>query len=158
MSDVPRIVLDTNVCLDLLVFGDPRVAALRDALRLGEVVGVRDDACRAEWQRVLTYPLLALDEAKRTARLADYDAFLRPVAPARSARSLPRCADPDDQKFLQLAADVEARWLLSRDAEVLRLARRTQREGLFEILAPDAWCAAWQARDAAPQTNYSSKR
>ena len=29
----PRIVLDTNVCLDLFVFGDPRVAALRDALR-----------------------------------------------------------------------------------------------------------------------------
>ena len=44
------------------------------------------------------------------------------------------------------AADGAARWLLSRDAEVLRLARRTHREGLFEILAPDAWCAAWQAR------------
>jgi len=66
-----------------------------------------------------------------------------------SARAVPRCADPDDQKFLQLAADGAARWLLSRDDAVLALARRTQRDGLFEILAPGPWCAAWQTRHAA---------
>lgn len=154
----PRIVLDTNVCLDLLVFDDPRVAALREALRRGELIGLRDAACRAEWQRVLSYPLLALDEAGRAARLADYDALLQESAAPRSARSLPRCADPDDQKFLQLAADAGARWLLSRDAAVLRLAKRTQREGLFEILAPGAWCAAWQARRVSAGEPYSSKR
>lgn len=146
MSDAPRIVLDTNVCLDLLVFADPRVAALRDALERGDVTGLSDAACRAEWERVLAYPLLRLDEDARAARLADYDAMLKPVPPPATGRTVPRCADPDDQKFLQLAADGAARWLLSRDAEVLRLARRTHREGLFEILAPDAWCAAWQAR------------
>lgn len=158
MSYAPRIVLDTNVCLDLLVFGDPRVEPLRAALQCGDVIGVRDDACRDEWIRVLAYPLLALDEVRRAHRLAGYDALLHPAAPLRSGRVVPRCADPDDQKFLQLAADAGARWLLSRDAAVLRLAKRTQREGLFEILAPGAWCAAWQARRASAGEPYSSKR
>ena len=73
MSDAPRIVLDTNVCLDLLVFGDPRVEPLRAALQCGDVIGVRDDACRDEWIRVLAYPLLALDEVRRLRRSQQLD-------------------------------------------------------------------------------------
>ncbi len=136
----PRIVLDTNVCLDLFVFADPRVATLRAALRSGEVVAVTDAACREEWLRVLEYPQLRLDEAARSAAVAAFDAQVR-LLPASVAPEgvLPRCADPDDQKFLQLAHACGARWLLSRDDALLVLARRMRREGLFEILLPDAW-------------------
>ena len=35
-----RLVLDTNACLDLFAFDDPRVAPLRAALRDGTVVAV----------------------------------------------------------------------------------------------------------------------
>lgn len=55
---------------------------------------------------------------------------------------LPRCADPDDQKFLQLALAAGASWLLSKDKELLKLDRRTRRAGLFAILLPQDWLPA----------------
>ncbi|WP_441005125.1 PIN domain-containing protein, partial [Novilysobacter viscosus] len=58
MAAVPRVVLDTNVCLDLWLFGDPRAADLRAALHAGGVLAVTDQACREEWLRVLHYPQL----------------------------------------------------------------------------------------------------
>ncbi|MBU8976527.1 putative toxin-antitoxin system toxin component, PIN family [Lysobacter sp. MMG2] len=143
----PRIVLDTNVCLDLFVFGDPAVSVLRDALSAGDVVAVSSAACREEWERVLSYPALRLDEAARASRLAAYDSAMASVfGVVQVTRPLPRCRDADDQKFLELAAAASARWLLSRDDELLRLAKRTRREGLFEILAPGEWVGAWAGR------------
>ncbi|HZX76798.1 PIN domain-containing protein [Lysobacter sp.] len=143
----PRIVLDTNVCLDLLAFGDPVLDPLRAALQSGAVVAIGDAPCRAEWQRVLTYPVLRLDEIARVARLADYDDLMTMVEDAPApACALPRCADPDDQKFLQLAAASGAQWLLTRDDALLRLARRTRRDGLFDILTPVEWSRAWSPR------------
>lgn len=142
-----RIVLDTNVCLDLLVFGDPALDPLRTALQSGDVFAISDAPCRTEWQRVLTYPVLRLDEIARLARLADYDDLMTMAEDALSpACVLPRCADPDDQKFLQLAAACGAEWLLTRDDALLRLARRTRRDGLFDILTPAEWSQAWLSR------------
>ena len=139
----PRIVLDTNVCLDLFVFRDPAVSALRGALDCGAVIGATSQACRSEWERVLAYPVLRLDDAARAKHLAAYDAAMR-VFDDTHAFALPRCADPDDQKFLELAAACGARWLLSRDEALLKLARRTTREGWFEILTAVEWVAARQ--------------
>ncbi len=139
----PRIVLDTNVCLDLFVFGDPAVAVLRDALSRGDVIGMTDAACLDEWHRVLAYPVLGLGDDAREAPSQAYDAVMHRHAAERPAIALPRCADPDDQKFLELAAACNARWLLSRDDALLKLARRMQREHGLEILSPRDWCAAW---------------
>ncbi|MBW8810763.1 MAG: PIN domain-containing protein, partial [Lysobacter sp.] len=63
--------------------------------------------------------------------------------------ALPRCADPDDQKFLELALAANARWLLSRDHALLVLGRRTARAGLFEILTARAWVAVQNLRGDA---------
>jgi len=139
----PRIVLDTNVCLDLFVFGDPAVAVLRDALARGDIIGMTDAACRDEWHRVLAYPVLRLDEGARGGPLRAYDSVMHRHAAERAAIALPRCADPDDQKVLELAAACSARWLLSRDDALLKLARRTQRDHGLGILSPRDWCAAW---------------
>ncbi|MFD0739395.1 putative toxin-antitoxin system toxin component, PIN family [Lysobacter koreensis] len=141
MSDpVPRAVLDTNACLDLFVFADPRAAALHSAIRVGEVVAVTNAECRSEWLRVLDYPQLQLDDAARAAATAAFDAQVYCVPDAAPATlPMPRCKDPDDQKFLQLALAAGARWLVSRDRHVLALGRRTRRDGLFEIVTPDAW-------------------
>lgn len=139
--------LDTNVCLDLLLFQDPQGDALATALRAGAVVAVVDAQCRAEWLRVLGYPVLRLEDARRAALVEAFDALMQPVPDGTPRRvgTPPRCADPDDQKFLQLAHDTGARWLLSRDRHLLVLARRCRREGRFEILTPQAWAAAFTA-------------
>ena len=56
-----RIVLDTNVCLDLFVFNDPRSAALEAVLQSASVQAVTREDCRNEWLLVLAYPQFALD-------------------------------------------------------------------------------------------------
>jgi len=136
------VVLDTNVCLDLFVFDDRNVLPLRAGLQSGTLVAATDEACREEWLRVLEYPQLGLSVEQRAQAIAAFDAAMihlpRPTA-AVDLTTLPRCRDPDDQKFLELAMRANAGWLLSRDDHLLALARRTARAGLFEILTPTAW-------------------
>lgn len=142
---VPRIVIDTNAWLDLLLFDDPRAMALRQSLRGGTVHAVSNAACRDEWLRVLQYPQLALDSGRRASMLMAFDTLARPLpddAPLREPAALPRCRDRDDQKFVQLAFDANARWLVSRDREVLALGRRTAGAGWFEIVTPQDWTPA----------------
>lgn len=144
MSDhVLRIVLDTNVCLDLLLFHDPGCAALNAALQQGIVHAVTRADCRAEWRRVLHYPQLPVSDELRPALEQAFDRrvhFLPDASlPAEQAEALPRCADPDDQKFLELAQASGARWLLSKDKALLVLDRRTRTRGGFMVLPPTAW-------------------
>jgi uncharacterized protein len=142
-SAPPRYVLDTNVCLDVFVFGDAQCASLRAAAHAGEIELVTRDDCRAEWQAVLAYPQLKLNDERRAQAMQDFDARVRclhgPELAARGDAVLPRCSDRDDQKFLELALESGASALLTRDDALLRLARRTQREGLFAILRPASW-------------------
>ena len=55
---------------------------------------------------------------------------------------LPACRDPDDQKFLELAQASGAQWLISKDRDLLKLARRTRKAGWFLILKPEQWSPA----------------
>ncbi|MGA7983762.1 MAG: PIN domain-containing protein, partial [Burkholderiales bacterium] len=68
-----RLVLDTNVWLDWLVFDDPELAALRAAVEQGLAQVFIDAACEAELARVLAYPLgrVRLDAAAQAACLAE---------------------------------------------------------------------------------------
>jgi uncharacterized protein len=138
----PRYVPDTNVCLDLFVFGDPRCDGLLAAARDGRIELVTREDCRAEWRAVLGYPQLALSEPRRAQASALFDTLVHARSPeevAPSPAALPRCRDGDDQKFLELAYQAGAVALLTRDDELLRLARRTKKEGLFAILPPASW-------------------
>ena len=140
-----RIVLDTNVCLDLFVFRDARWSALLTALQSGEVEAVTREDCRTEWQIVLGYPHLKLDEQRRHKVHAEFDALIHchPLPdPAIEVRRLPICKDKDDQKFLEVARDLQAATLITKDKALLKLARKTQREGLFAIMTPEVWTAS----------------
>ncbi|WP_296949787.1 putative toxin-antitoxin system toxin component, PIN family [uncultured Massilia sp.] len=134
-----RIVIDTNVCLDLFVFEDPRWAPLQAALDAGAVRAVTRADCRDEYLFVLNYPHLPLDDATRPRAAARFDAVVEVVAPAARAVRLPVCTDRDDQKFLEIARDAGADVLVTKDKALLKLARRAAREHLFRIMTPDAW-------------------
>ena len=54
-----RIVLDTNIVLDLLVFADAATVPLRDALQTGRLQWVATAPMRDELERVLAYPQIA---------------------------------------------------------------------------------------------------
>jgi len=129
-----RAVLDTQVWLDWLVFDDPSVLPIREAQASGRVEIVIDEPCEAELVRVLAYDLgkFSLDPAGQSACVARCRSIAQRV-PAGAAAALPRCKDPDDQKFLELAASAGAHVLISKDQAVLALASRVTR---FRIVAP----------------------
>jgi putative PIN family toxin of toxin-antitoxin system len=136
------IVIDTNVCLDLFVFEDPRWAPLLAALESGAVRAVTRADCRDEYLYVLNYPHLPLDDSNRPAAAQRFDALVEVVAPDSRALRLPVCTDRDDQKFLEIARDAGAAVLITKDKALLKLARRAARENLFAIMKPEAWVAA----------------
>jgi putative PIN family toxin of toxin-antitoxin system len=135
-----RVVFDTNVLVSLYVFADSRFAPLRERIESGEWLALTNDACFGEFRRVLGYPLFALEEERQQAALAAYGARVthNPGSAQPLSAALPRCKDRDDQKFLELARDAGADWLVTADKALLRLARRERLRGLFRILTPEA--------------------
>jgi uncharacterized protein len=136
-----RLVLDTQVWLDLLLFDDPRCAALASALHAGQALALVDSPCRDEWRRVLGYPALRLSLPQQDALGQRFDAMTVQLDTHAQGVEGPalRCRDPDDQKFLALAHRGQAQALLSRDQALLELAGRARRQGLFEICQPEQW-------------------
>lgn len=139
-----RLVLDTNVWIDWLVFDDPSIAPLKAAHQHGRIHIVVNEACLEELNEVLAYPEFRLDDAQKKNHLAEVDRCTIRHAAQRPARptALPRCSDPDDQKFLTLARDAAADRLLTRDKALLKLNRRLKGAG-FRVESPSEWSAAF---------------
>lgn len=139
-----QLVLDTNMWIDWLVFNDPSIAPLKAAHRDGRIQFVINEPCLEELNAVLAYPEFRLDDAQKKDHLAEVDRCTirhdnqRPVSPT----ALPRCSDPDDQKFLMLALDAAADWLLTRDKALLKLNRRLK-AARFRVGLPSEWAAAF---------------
>ncbi|MSQ20817.1 MAG: putative toxin-antitoxin system toxin component, PIN family [Betaproteobacteria bacterium] len=131
-----QIVLDTNVVLDWLVFRDPGIAHIVTALERRLAVVVTNDLCEAELARVLAYDTLALNPSARQSVLDTYRQTVTRNPYQASALPLPRCKDPDDQKFLELARDAGAQYLVTKDKALLKLVRARYRLRGFSIVLP----------------------
>ena len=142
----PRIVFDTNVLLSLFVFADSRFAPLRAEIEAGRWLALSNERCLGEFRRVLAYPLFKLEPDAQEAALAAYRRLAVLIeAPSQPPTvTLPNCRDKDDQKFLELARDGSAHWLVSADKALLKMARRDKLKGLFYILTPDKALASLQ--------------
>ena len=117
--------IDTNIVLDLFVFKDHATQALKQALLSKKIQWLSTLAMRDELERVLSYPKImarlavAEQDAESVLQQFDTQARLVEVAPKASAT----CRDPDDQKFIDLAALHKA-MLLSKDRAVLNMKKR----------------------------------
>jgi len=131
-----RLVLDTNIWLDWLVFDDPSAAPLRAAVAEGRAEIFIDAACEAELARVLAYDLgkHSIDDAAQAAALAECRRLARKSGSDPQSGSLPRCTDPGDQIFLEAALAARADFLVTKDKALLDLGRRTLP---FRIVMPD---------------------
>ena len=143
---LPIIVLDTNVVLDWLVFRNPACAALGDALAARTLRWYASAAMRDELAHVLgrgvakawaTDPVALWTQWERDCVEVATPTFLAPAMRLR-------CTDADDQMFIDFSLAHGARWLLSRDRAVLKLARRARPFGLA-IATPTDWAAAHSA-------------
>jgi putative PIN family toxin of toxin-antitoxin system len=128
------LVLDTNIVLDLLLFQNPQVQGLRQALDEQQLRWLATVPMREELVRVLAYPKIALVLARLghsvAPLLAQWDAgvSLVEVAP----RCAVRCRDSNDQMFIDLAVAHQAT-LISKDKEVLRMKNRLARLGVVVL-------------------------
>ncbi len=131
-----KLVLDTNVALDWLVFDDARFQLIARRIAAGEAEVITTAACAAEFLRVLAYPALKLSAEAQAAAAAAYAARSRQLPEKDAPRGLPVCRDADDQKFLILAASAGADWLLTYDRALLALARRVPAAVPLQIATP----------------------
>ncbi|WP_161965780.1 putative toxin-antitoxin system toxin component, PIN family [Steroidobacter cummioxidans] len=138
-----RLVLDTNIVLDWLLFEDARLSELQRAWDEQRVELVTHMPALEELRRVLTYPQFKLAQSEQTALLECYESRVRIVSlPAGVTlenlgmpAGFPRCKDRDDDHFLALAYHHRADAVVSKDRAVLDLAKRARKFGVT-VLGP----------------------
>jgi putative PIN family toxin of toxin-antitoxin system len=135
-----RLVLDTNVWLDWLVFDDPSVAPIKAAVAADQVEVFIDAPCEAELERALGYDLgkRTIDVAACLAECRRVVRRIEKAAPEAERAQLPVCRDRDDQKFMEAALAAGADFLVTKDRRLLDLARRSAR---FRIVPPEEFAA-----------------
>jgi len=138
---LPKVVLDTQVVLDWLVFRDLSTAHLARSLDAGSLQWLTCKPMRDELEHVLDRGVAAAWHPDREL-IAQAFARLACVVDAPPPSGSPlRCSDPDDQIFIDLALASGARWLLTRDRALLRLARKARERGLV-VQRPVDWFVA----------------
>lgn len=133
--------MDSNIWLDILVFNDPYVQPLREALEAKTVVNWTSPSCYAELMRVLEYPRFqpyAINSAQALAWMLAHSQMLADEE-QNAMPNLPICKDRDDQKFLELAYRCKADFLLSKDKALLKLAKRMERQFGIAVLLPQTF-------------------
>ena len=135
------LILDTNVVIDWLVFDDPYMAALRQAIASRYATVLTSAPATAEFHRVLAYPQLKLDPARQSEIFAQYvGAATVAVLPQEFSLAnlllppkFPRCRDEDDQHFLALAWHSRATLLATRDKALLKVKKKAARFGVTVV-------------------------
>jgi len=144
--DPASAVIDTNVVLDWLVFGNADAAELARFVTGGRLRWLATPDMRDELEHVLTRDTLLRWRPQPERVLRTWDQWSQPVAaPVQTVGHGVHCTDPDDQKFIDLAIGMRSSWLFTRDRSLLSLARQARRLGV-EVLTPCAWHMAIVAR------------
>lgn len=161
-----KLILDTNVVLDWLVFRDAGVAGLQPALDRGHIALVTHEPALDELRRVLAYPQFELAADQQQQALARYRSQARVVTfPAGLhldnlglPAGFPRCRDRDDQHFLAIAYHQRVDGLVSKDAAVLELAKRVRRFGVTVLDPQQLTARIADASTTGPRPPYRQRR
>lgn len=116
-----RVVFDTNVVLSALIFTTGQLAWLRGHWPSLAVRPLGSKETIAELLRAMRYPKFRLEPEEIEELVADYLPYVEILSPRKPAKP-PRCADPDDQKFIDLALAGKADVLVTGDRKLLTMA------------------------------------
>jgi len=128
-----RVVFDTTTVVSALLFGNRRLAWLRQHWREKGCVPLISRATAAELTRVLSYPKFGLSPDDRRELLAEYLPHCEVIEATERCASV--CRDANDQPFLDLAESGRADLLISGDQDLLSLAGQTT----FLIETPEGY-------------------
>jgi putative PIN family toxin of toxin-antitoxin system len=143
------LILDTNVWLAWLVFADPRLAALVEAIESGQARVIATRSMLDEFAEVAARPIFKLSPDQQASARERLDDTVVLLAAAPDCR-LP-CSDRDDQVFIDLAVAHRVDWLLSRDKALLRLRKLAARRFGVRIGLPEDWRALPPATAPPPR-------
>lgn len=137
-----RVVFDTGVVVSALIFTEGRLGWMRREWREGRAVPLVSRSTVEELLRVFAYPKFGLTANERDELLGEYLPFAEAIAESKRAPRVPRCRDPQDQMFLELAVTGDADVIVTGDADLLAVAA----EFSIPILRPEAWRSGRDAR------------
>lgn len=126
----PRLVLDTNVILDLLVFKDPSAESIQLMLDAKQVDAVRTPASMAELVDVIGRSTFKLSQENQETIVQAWESSSRLLEITAIEPAPFTCRDLDDQVFLDMAYSIRPALLLSKDLRVLELKTIAQRYGI----------------------------
>jgi putative PIN family toxin of toxin-antitoxin system len=138
-----RLVIDTNVLLDWLVFDDPASVPLATAVVTRQAQWIATTEMLEEFTSVLARPLSKRwEDARKRALTLEVDLLCeRWLGPLPAAAAGLRCSDVADQKFIDLAIACGACALITRDRALLDLRPRARPHGV-SIVSPAEWSAS----------------
>jgi putative PIN family toxin of toxin-antitoxin system len=113
------VVIDTNVLVSCFLFGG-RLERLRTLWKVQTIIPLVSRETFDELQRVLSYPKFSLTPGELrsivTAEILPYFEVIEIVNEIKAT-----CRDPHDDKFLAVAANGQASWLITGDKDLLVL-------------------------------------
>ena len=124
------VIFDTNVLLDIFVFNDFRAIHIKAALVERQLKALATPKTIEEFADVISRPLFSLEQSTQEQILGEWR-NLATIIQDETLSSAPwQCQDPDDQVFLSLAYTSKPCLLLSKDNELLKLAKKAALEGV----------------------------
>jgi len=121
----PRVVLDTNILLDLFYFKDKSVTYLFECLKTEQVQGFTCELIWEELEEVLARKPFNQTAVEINFR-SNYQHLLAWQAPQRNNSGI-KCSDPDDQIFVELAVELAPCYLITKDKDLLVLQKKLQK-------------------------------
>jgi uncharacterized protein len=122
MTEMIRVVIDTNIVLSALVFSVGKVRIFRQLWQNSQSTPIVSKATITELIRVLAYPKFKLTSIEREDLLADYLPFCETIQTPIELPEIPSCRDPFDTPVLHLAIFGQADYLVTGDRDLLSLA------------------------------------
>jgi predicted nucleic acid-binding protein len=130
LADKIRLVIDTNILLDIVYFNDQRVQDLKSKIESNELeirvmlenLG-RISRCTSRPQFFKSQEIY-YQQLEDTKKYFQFEKLPIPM-------SAFKCKDKDDQIFIDLAVLKAPCWLLSKDLEVIKLSKRLKNVGVM---------------------------
>lgn len=125
---LPRLILDTNILLDLFFFRDPATQHLAAQLLDQRVEVVASTPLIREFSGVLKKASFSLSENQQHEILQDWLQRTTVIEDLTIEPAPWNCRDKTDQMLLDLAYSCRPATLMSKDKQVLKLARRAAKD------------------------------
>ena len=120
--NVPVVVIDTNVLLDIFFWRDPKSAFLSELLHRQRIIAVHAPDTIFELAGVLSRDHFHLNVDEQYAIIRAWSGYSTCINITKT--STVRCKDSDDQKFLDLCTTCGADVLITKDKLLRKAAKR----------------------------------